>query len=477
MAVALRLPFLRSPPLPDEAGYLMVARQWHLSDNTMYGAFWVDRPPLLLLLFKAGVGEGPLGIRVVGLVMTVALVLAAAAVGRVVAGPRAAWWCSLAAAALTASFALTSQGVDGELLAAPFVLVSCAATLWALAGGQTRSRRLVLGLVAGLTAMAAVFVKQNFVDALVFAAVLLALTAWKPASRRPAVEVAVAGTAGAAAVLVAVLAWAAATGPGVGNLLFGMYGFRFDAAEVIARGDVIRPEERLRTMLAVALVSGLAPVLAVAVGRVVRQRGRVDPLSWAYLAMLAVGVVGVAAGGNYWRHYLIQLVPAAVIGIALLARHRSSQWTRPLVGVVVLSSLVAMVVGVAAREVFDHSQEETLRTARWLQARSAPGDTALVTYGHANVLFDAGLTSPYPYLWTLPMRVRDPHLDLLVATLRGPDAPTWIVEWSPLDSWGLDSKRRVAAIIGRDYHVAAVVAGHNVYRHDGRPPDAATPGG
>jgi hypothetical protein len=93
----------------------------------------------------------------------------------------------------------------------------------------------------------------------------------------------------------------------------------------------------------------------------------------------------------------------------------------------------------------------------------------VITYGHANVLLPAGLSSPYPYLWSLPARVRDPNLKLLISTVEGPRAPTWIVEWNSFDSWGLDADRRLAQAVFENYHMVAVVAGHNVYRLDRRP--------
>jgi len=36
----------------------MVARQWQGGGSSLYGDQWVDRPPLLLLIFKAADGLG-----------------------------------------------------------------------------------------------------------------------------------------------------------------------------------------------------------------------------------------------------------------------------------------------------------------------------------------------------------------------------------------------------------------------------------
>ena len=46
------LPFLGVPLSRDEAGLLMVGGQWG-PGLSLYGDYWVDRPPLLVALFGA----------------------------------------------------------------------------------------------------------------------------------------------------------------------------------------------------------------------------------------------------------------------------------------------------------------------------------------------------------------------------------------------------------------------------------------
>ena len=49
-AVLCWLPFLGRTPSPDEGGLLTVAGQW-APGSSLYGDYWVDRPPLLIGLF------------------------------------------------------------------------------------------------------------------------------------------------------------------------------------------------------------------------------------------------------------------------------------------------------------------------------------------------------------------------------------------------------------------------------------------
>lgn len=53
------------------------------------------------------------------------------------------------------------------------------------------------------------------------------------------------------------------------------------------------------------------------------------------------------------------------------------------------------------------------------------------------ILAASGLSSPYENPWSLPARVRDPHLTRLRGVLAGPTAPRWVVvDGGSLDTWG-----------------------------------------
>jgi len=78
------------------------------------------------------------------------------------------------------------------------------------------------------------------------------------------------------------------------------------------------------------------------------------------------------------------------------------------------------------------------------------------------------MASPYPQLWTLPMRTIDPHLSTLRTVLRGPHAPTWVVVWRrDLDPWGIDANHQTRHLLATRYRVVARVCGHDMYLRDG----------
>jgi hypothetical protein len=79
------LPNLIRPLASDEGGFLLVASQWS-PGTSLYGDYWVDRPPLLIGIFQlADVGGGLLALRVIGLLAVIASVLLAGGIGRLAA--------------------------------------------------------------------------------------------------------------------------------------------------------------------------------------------------------------------------------------------------------------------------------------------------------------------------------------------------------------------------------------------------------
>jgi hypothetical protein len=104
----------------------------------------------------------------------------------------------------------------------------------------------------------------------------------------------------------------------------------------------------------------------------------------------------------------------------------------------------------------------------YLEDHAEPGDTATVAFGRPNILAQTGLRSPYPQLWSLPVRVLDPRLTVLRRVLRSPGAPTWVVTaGSDLDTWGVD-----AAAANRDLHrhydLVQRLDGATIYRRSGK---------
>ena len=454
----------------DEGGFAMVARYWLDGGPFLYGPQWVDRPPGLIGLFAAADHLGPYGVRLTATVVAVGLVAALAWAADAVGGRPAARWAAWAGFAFGSSTLLEAEQLNGELAAAMFVTVSVAALLRAVRVSTSRAHTLMLAVLAGASATLAVLMKQNFLDAFVFAAVLLTVGVANRTNRLTYRPVTVLATAlgfgvGAAIPATATLAWATAHG-GPGALAYAMFGFRTDAAAVMANWSWAAPERRLEFLGQITLVSGLVFLLLHLAVSHRRRLRRADPLPWAVAATAAVELLGVVAGENYWPHYLIALIPMVGLTAGLSVHHRVPgwRWTRRLV---VASAVTTALVSPIAAYGAAHQSTQAYTTGGWVAAAARPGDTIVVPFTHANVIDASGLKPGYPYAWSLPLRTLDPQLSLLTSTLTGPAAPTWVVRWDNPHTWGLDPNNRVDAALRAHYRPVAVVCGHAVWLHDG----------
>jgi 4-amino-4-deoxy-L-arabinose transferase-like glycosyltransferase len=449
----------------DEGGYATVARFAAGSGRYLYGPMWVDRPPMLIALFDLANHLGEYGVRLVATAFAVLLVAALASTAHSLGGRRAAAWTAWTAFALASSAFLEAERMDGELAAAAFVAVSLAAVARAVTRSDGAIATVTAAALGGAFAAGAVLVKQNFVDAFVFTAVLLgayALTRHqrrRPAAGRLALVAAGFGT-GAAVTGAAALAWAGDHG-GIRALLFVMFGFRVDAASVVVASPG-GPLRRLVVLTGLAVASGMAVLAAVVAAHQLRRLRGVRPVAWAVAATGVVELVASLAGENSWPHYLIGLVPMVSLATGLAARP-SMPGRRGVRRVVVLCVAATAVLSPLAAVHAAEAPSAAYTTGRWVARSADPGDTITVLFTHANVLSASGLAPAYPYAWSLPIRTLDPRLHLLARTLRGPAAPTWVVQWDRPRAWHLDAAGRVHQALHTHYHRLGRVCGRVVW--------------
>jgi hypothetical protein len=427
VAGLVRLAGLTRPVRADEAGFVLVARSWHPEAGSVFGTYFVDRPPSLIAVYKlADAVGGPLAIRVVGAVACAALVLLAAWLGRLVADERAGRWTAVAAAALVTTPVMDLVAVKGEVLALPFLVAAAA-----LAVVAVRGRSGWPAFPAGLLAACAVGLKQNLAGGAVFTGVLMVASAL--AGRlggRDLARLAGVALAGFAVPVLATTGWALAAGVRLHTLWYAVYGFRADASAVLGAGPSEAPGRRALVLLLIFGITGIAAAIAAYLGRLPDHWRRDAPLTAAVVAMIAFDVVALALGGSFWQDYAFGLVPGTLLAVALLG----TRWRERLVPLMVVSTVVCL-AGWAAWNLAGKQEFDEHDTGVALRAVAEPGDTLVVFGGRADLQLESGLSSPYPYLWSLPMRARDPDLARFRAMVNGPDAPTWLVEWWPFDTW------------------------------------------
>jgi 4-amino-4-deoxy-L-arabinose transferase-like glycosyltransferase len=461
VAVLARLPFLTRPPSKDEAGFLTVGQQWHAGGTSLYGNYWVDRPPLLITIFRIAADLGGLvPLRLIGCLATALVVLGSAHVARQIAGERAARWAALTAAALCLSPLLGALAVNGELLSAPFVVGGMAAAL-AVTRHRTEGRAALAAGLAGAAMVAALLVKQNIADVGIFA-VIVVLLAWRRGeitSARLRRCVAAFG-AGSLLSLGVVAGWTMLHGTTVTGVFDAMYPFRVEAGRVMANSNRQAADARLWVLVSSWLVSGGAVIMSVVSWALVSRRLR-GAAVWGLVGTFLFDVVSIALGGSYWNHYLVQLVvPTAVISGLLVAKQQPAART--------LLSASAVAAAIALGVMLPQSGATIGTSVGQAVGRVAVRhDTIVTVYGHADVTHASGLSSPYPYLWSLPARTLDPRRAALHKLLSGPDAPTWFVSWKNVSAWTGMHSTATARLLTQRYRPVARLYGRTVYLRKG----------
>jgi hypothetical protein len=469
-AVLARLPLVGRPLSPDEGGFLMVAQQWSPGPS-LYGSYWVDRPPLLITLFQlaGALGGGAVGLRALGAVCAGTSVLLAAALARTVArvdgrSPRSPL-VTTGAAATAAVFLVSplfgASEVDGELLAVPFALAGLVAVLHA----STTSRRwLSSWAAAGALGVCAAGVKQNMLEVFVAAAVVLVARSRRAPARTVLSFGAFALGAGASAAVL--MGWAALHGTSPAGLWDAIVTFRLEASSVIARSAPATTHTRALGVAGAFAASGALGVVLVAAVPALRPRSGSRPTLGGAVAtaVLSWEAVGVVAGGSYWLHYLVGTVPGLVLCAAVAIRRGGVRRTVQAFVVAYAGSVAALgVVATALAPIGTPAAD--LAVERYLSVHARPGDTGVVAFGDPALLQAAHLSSPYPELWSLPVRVRDPRLDELTHVLRSTDRPTWVVvDGDSLATWGVDAAR-AQPVLDRDYRLVQVDGDWHVF-HD-----------
>ena len=468
-AVLCWLPFLGRTPSPDEGGLLTVAGQW-APGSSLYGDYWVDRPPLLIGLFALADGlGGALALRVMGLVAVALTVVLAGVIGRLAAGrqatTRAVVLPAATAALLLATPLFGSTVVSAELLGLPFVLAGIAAALVSLQPGRTGPPRR-----GGRSPPAPPEPRRSWSSRTSWTSPCSSPW-WPSLSRRRAAGLRLLGGAavGAVAMTAVVLGVAATRGTGPAGVWDAVVVFR-------ARGGRHhRPVRQPRDRQAAGRGAGRPPVQR---GAAARRRagpdvgpgragdGRPAGLRSAAWALLAWEMFVVLVGGGYWLHYLMGLVPGLVV-LAAASAQASPRRTRWLVAAYAYTacSTVAVLCWVLVNPI-ERPEESAIA---YLAAHARPGDTAVVAFGTPNILQGAGLQSPYPQLWSLPARVRDPQARELTDVLTGPEAPTWlVVSGRSVTTWGIDGAAANRIVRSR-YEPAASAGNFRIYVRKERP--------
>jgi hypothetical protein len=228
---------------------------------------------------------------------------------------------------------------------------------------------------------------------------------------------------------------------------------------------------RAGRLVLVLAASGALPLLILGGRRLLRAR-TAEGLDLRLIATVLViwECVSIAAGGSYWLHYLMGLVPGLVVAATLATESSDTHpasWDRARFRALGYAAIVSVgaIVWVA---VFPVATKEGV--SDYLAANRRTGDTAVVAFGQPDILYGARMSSPYPLLWSLPVRVLDPQLRQLARALASADRPTWLITGrAGLSGWGLEPSPRLQETFERHYRPVAEIDDYVVYLARGLP--------
>jgi 4-amino-4-deoxy-L-arabinose transferase-like glycosyltransferase len=444
LAALLRVLFRGMPLTSDEGGFGVIVRLWR-DGAELYDEAWVDRPQGLLLLFRGvlAVSDSADALRAAAVVVALLVLVASALVARKLIGEKAAIIAVFLLATAGASPFIESFTLAGELAASLFAVCSLLAFLTFL-----ERRDLRFAALAGLLTGCAMLMKQSGFDAGLAA---VAYLLWKERARR---GVRAAGAFAVAALVPVVVAAAAA--PDLGNWWYAVVTYRFE-------GDSIVTDSPATRLLMLAI--GLRPAaLALAVPLVLAIGGwRSSPL--LLRLWLVAALVGVAGGGNFWRHYWIQIVPplAMIAAVRLKAMLESGDLRRPL-RALPLAVAVAFSLWVTVPLLFADKDERVRRAmsgdvlrvydddiVAYVRSHTAPGErVAIIPTAGGSIQFLADRPPAFRYLWFGPARSIPGAVPELRSMLRD-DPPALVVVLA--DPRFLDPSGETTAILRTRYRV------------------------
>ena len=206
---------------------------------------------------------------------------------------------------------------------------------------------------------------------------------------------------------------------------------------------------------------------------------------WTVLGWLAVSIIGAAAGGRFYPHYYIQILPplAVLAGVAYarasdLVGTARARWLSLRFAGIWLAMATVISLGVQARQLLG---ERASPAASYVRSRAGQADRLFVWGQQTSFYIDAGMLPASRYIATYPLtgyifggalpgvstrdRIVPGAWANLAADLRR-HPPEFIIDTQagPGDAYPIRDFPEMAALVARDYRQVATFADGVVYR-------------
>ena len=501
LSLAVRIPFFRMPLLADEGGYAYATRGWVNGSGQLYDELWISRPQGIFFVY-AGImdlfGTDAIAFRFAAWIAVALTLIGVWGFARLATGPHTALLAATIFAIASASPNLEGFSANAEMF------MGCPAAIgawWLLHIGRCGWNRWELFGV-GVLIGAAVSLKPS-------AAVMLPVAIIYVILMR--------ATADRRAVLVRSAWLSAGVGiVGIGSLIHGWmldwddfvyatFTYRLtaqSAATVGLRYNLAAIARLAWEALPLLLLTGFALSLHYRHGawQVLRSllssnrhpgslgRGHRHPVERGdartlLLLWIAGAIAGASIGGDWWSHYLIQLVAPLAIWLAWTLSDcwpgigGSLRWVTAIVVIVLLLTPYRLILAGGpndmARAMFPHPGYPAQNAvAAYLREHTEPGTTIYVAFDQASIYYLADRPPAYRHLYDQELRGIPSSYADLISIISGPNPPLYIVSTRQPGPFA-DESRAFWQVVGQHYENVDTIEGVPIYRYKGAAIDAS----
>lgn len=489
LGLALRIPFFNIPMIHDEGGYAYATKGWIDGTGHLYDDLWISRPQGIFVLYAAvfeTLGDSVWALRFTAWLFAAGTVVAIWLLARRWTTPRTA-----NISAITSSVVLALPTIEGFTANAEVFmgLPLAFAAFWLVRQAQLRwsSAQLVaVGVLIGIGTL----LKPSGI-AMFFTAIPY-IMAIGEGSRRNRLRLCGWLTGGIALVGIAALVhgWFL----GWSDFIYATVTYRL-TLQSSASVSVLHHADRFGSMVwtTMALGSLIAVILVFrlivpsGIRRVpLRERPRLLPDLGRYrtltprqqaglmIRLWAIGaVIGIAMGGDWWTHYLIQIAPPLALWLAqsieriatALARWR--RWLFLAITCILLLLPYAIIVDGPAgmlQQLYGHpGYPAQAKVAKYVQEHTDPNDTIYVAFDQAAIYYLADRKPAYRHLYDQELRALPNSYANIIAIIRSDDRPVYIVSTLHPGPFPDDS-RAFWREVGQYYDIETTIDGVPIYR-------------
>ncbi|MEJ7839070.1 MAG: glycosyltransferase family 39 protein, partial [Thermomicrobiales bacterium] len=472
LSLALRLPFFRVAMIADEGGYAFATRGWFEGTGELYQDLWISRPQGIFILYQAifeTLGTDTVAFRLAAWIACALTSIMVWLIARHWVSPGVALYAAACFAFFSSVPNIEGYTANAEI----FMGLPAAATAWLLLRSWERGWRIWHLLGIGIMTGISIQLKPSAIVMMPVAAVFMLLI--EPTPLRDILKRIGWMSLGLAVIGIPslihgwYLGWndfiyatieyrltsqsSASTTlqghfKGIVNLVERLWGLALALAVML----IIKYRERLHRGY-VACAYAPHPHLpklkhpdqnlhvVPAQGQTVMSLSRPTDQVGFLIRLWALGcLAGIAMGGDWWPHYLIQMAAPFSIWFARATAslfHALPKWDRRMFAAIMIGLLMTpySVLFAGVRDVesitsalFGHvgypAQDDV---AEYLQTHTEPETTIFVAFDQAAIYYLADRPPAYRHLYDQELKALPNSYSEILSVIQGPDRPMYIV--------------------------------------------------